>query len=43
MGKITLNLSEQAESVLRGKNRRKGDMSRYIEKLLLDAEEANKL
>jgi hypothetical protein len=35
MGKITVAISEEAESWLRGKNRKKGDLSAYIENLIL--------
>jgi hypothetical protein len=35
MGTMTFNISEEAESYVRGKNRMKGDMSRYIENLIL--------
>jgi hypothetical protein len=37
MGTMTFNLSEEAESWVRGKNRMKGDMSRYIETLIIEA------
>ena len=38
MGKIFVCLSDRAESFVRSKYKRKGDLSRYIEKLVLDAE-----
>lgn len=38
MGKITLMLTEKAESLLRGKNNRKGDMGKYVSNLIEKAE-----
>jgi hypothetical protein len=35
MGTILITFTEEAESWVRGKNNRKGDMSRYIENLVL--------
>lgn len=40
MGKVTLNLTEEAESILRGKNRKKGDMSAYVSELIVEKEKA---
>jgi hypothetical protein len=37
MGKITLKLSEEAESYLRGHNQNKGDMGRYLSDLIVKA------
>jgi hypothetical protein len=34
MGNITLNLTERAESFLRGKNNHKGDMGKLVSELL---------
>jgi hypothetical protein len=34
MGTITITLSEKAESYLRGKNNKLGDMGRYVTELL---------
>lgn len=34
MGNITLNISERAESFLRGKNTHKGDMGKLVSDLL---------
>ena len=34
MGNITLNISERAESYLRGKNNHKGDMGNLVSQLL---------
>ena len=42
MGQITLVLTEEAESFLRGKNNYKGDMGRYLSGLLFQAEEREK-
>lgn len=38
MGKIILSLSDRAESFLRSQYHKKGDLSKYVSKLLLDAE-----
>jgi hypothetical protein len=35
-GKITIILSDQADELLRKHNRRKGDLSRIVEKLILE-------
>ena len=34
MGNITLNISERAESFLRGKNKHKGDMGNLVSELI---------
>jgi hypothetical protein len=34
MGQITLVLTEEAESILRGKNNRRGDMGKYVSDLI---------
>lgn len=36
MGTILISFTEEAESWVRGKNRRRGDISRYIESLVLE-------
>ena len=41
MGQITLVLTERAESFLRGKNNRRGDMGNYVSDLI--EKEANKV
>ena len=38
MGKIFVCLSDRAESFVRSKYTRKGDLSKYIEQLVLDEE-----
>lgn len=42
MAQITLVLTEAAESYLRGKNNRRGDMGAYVSKLLEEAEKKEK-
>ena len=37
MGQITLVLTENAESILRGKNNRRGDMGNYVSDLIIKA------
>ena len=38
MGQITVLLTEEAESYLRGHNQTKGDMGRYLSELIVKAE-----
>jgi hypothetical protein len=35
VGQITLVLTEEAESLLRGKNNRKGDMGKFVSELIV--------
>jgi hypothetical protein len=35
MGQITLTLTEEAESYLRGHNQKKGDMGTYVSELIV--------
>ena len=41
MGQITLVLTEEAESLLRARNNKRGDMGNYVSKLI-EAEEDKK-
>jgi hypothetical protein len=38
LGQITLVLTEEAESILRGKNNRRGDMGNYVSELIVEKE-----
>jgi hypothetical protein len=38
MGQITLVLTDEAESILRNKNNRRGDMGNYVSELIVRME-----